>query len=157
MTLESVRAGGTIFFCGNGGSAADAQHTATEYVVRYQHGRRPLRALALTTDTSILTAARNGFSFDELFGCQIEALGRAGYLLMVHTMSGNSANCVRAIEVAKGLGMRCITLTAKDGGKVERLADLCLLVPTERTDRAQEIHIAIQHAICDVIDENVAH
>lgn len=156
LTRETVLAGGTIFFCGNGGSAADAQHMATEYVVRYQRARRPLRAIALTTDTSILTAAGNDFSFDEIFSRQIEALGRAGDLLMVHTTSGNSPNCVRALESARAIGMRTIALTAKDGGKVRALAELCLVVPTQRTDRAQEIHLAIQHAICDVIDEEIA-
>jgi len=156
LTREVALAGGTIFFCGNGGSAADAQHMSTEYVVRYQRKRRPLRSIALTTDTSILTAAGNDFSFDEIFSRQLEALGRKGDLLMVHTTSGNSPNCVRAIEAAKALGMKSIALTAKDGGKVKALADLCLVVPTQRTDRAQEIHLAIQHAICDVIDEEVA-
>ena len=156
MTLETVRAGGTVFFCGNGGSAADSQHLAAEYVVRYQRTRRPLRAIALTTDTSILTAAGNDFSFDEIFSRQIEALGRAGDLLMVHTTSGNSLNCVRAIEAAKALGMRTIALTAKDGGRVKGIADLCLVVPTQRTDRAQEVHLAIQHGICDVVDAEVA-
>jgi D-sedoheptulose 7-phosphate isomerase len=156
ITRETVMAGGTIFFCGNGGSAADAQHMATEYVVRYQRTRRPLRAIALTTDTSILTAAGNDFSFDEIFSRQIEALGRAGDLLMVHTTSGNSPNCVRAIEAARLLGMRSIALTAKDGGRVKGIVDLCLVVPTERTDRAQEVHLAIQHAICDAVDAEVS-
>ena len=155
MTLETVLGGGTIFFCGNGGSAADAQHMATEYVVRYQRTRRALRAIALTTDTSILTAVGNDFSFDQIFSRQVEALGRSGDLLMVHTTSGNSPNCVRAIEAAKAVGMRSIALTAKDGGRVKALADLCLIVPTNRTDLAQELHLSIQHAICDVVDAEV--
>jgi len=156
ITRETIHAGGTIFFCGNGGSAADAQHMSTEYVVRYMRKRRPLRSIALTTDTSILTAAGNDFGFDEIFSRQLEALGRKGDLLMVHTTSGNSSNCLKAIEAAKALGIRTIALTAKDGGKVKGMADICMVVPTERTDRAQEIHLAIQHAICDVIDEEVA-
>lgn len=156
LVRETVRAGGTLFFCGNGGSAADAQHVATEYVVRYARARRPLRALALTTDTSLLTAAANDFSFEEVFSRQVEALGRPGDLLVVHTTSGNSPNCVRAIEAARALGMRTLVLTARDGGRVRAIADLCLIVPTERTDRAQEIHLSIQHAICDAVDAEVA-
>lgn len=149
-TLES---GGTLFFCGNGGSAADAQHIATEYVVRYQRTRRALRAIALTTDTSLLTAAANDFSFEQVFSRQVEALGRAGDLLVVHTTSGNSPNCLRAVEAARALGMRTLALTARDGGAIRGMVDCCLVVPTDRTDRAQELHLAIQHAICDAVDD----
>ena len=156
MVRETVLAGGTLFFCGNGGSAADAQHLSTEYVVRYMRKRKALRAIALTTDTSILTAAGNDFSFDEIFSRQLEALGRAGDLLSVHTTSGNSPNCLKAVEAAKRLGMKTLVLTAKDGGRIRGMADLCLVVPTTRTDHAQEIHLAIQHAICDVVDAEVA-
>ena len=156
MVRETIASGGTLFFAGNGGSAADAQHIATEYVVRYQRARRALRAIALTTDTSLLTAAGNDFSFDEIFSRQVEALGRAGDLLVLHTTSGNSPNCLKAVEAAKKLGMKTLVLTAKDGGKIRAMADLCLVVPTNRTDRAQEIHLAIQHAICDVVDAEVA-
>jgi len=156
LVRDTVMSGGTLFFCGNGGSAADAQHMATEYTVRYLRTRRALRAIALTTDTSALTAAGNDFSFDEIFSRQVEALGRAGDLLIVHTTSGNSPNCLRAIEAAKVLGMKSLALTAKDGGKVRAVADLCLIVPTTRTDRAQEIHLAIQHGICDAVDAEVA-
>ena len=156
MVRETVQGGGTLFFCGNGGSAADAQHIATEYVVRYMRTRRPLRAIALTTDTSLLTAAANDFSFAEVFSRQVEALGRAGDLLVLHTTSGNSPNCLRAVEAARALGVRTLALTAKDGGKIRGMVDLCLVVPTEQTDRAQEIHLAIQHGICDAIDAETA-
>jgi len=156
ITRASLSAGGTLFFCGNGGSAADAQHIATEYTIRYLRARRALRAVALTTDTSALTAAGNDFSFDEIFSRQVEALGRPGDVLFVHTTSGNSPNCLRAIEVAKSLGLKTVALTAKDGGKVKGLADLTIIVPTTRTDRAQELHLAIQHAICDAVDAEVA-
>jgi D-sedoheptulose 7-phosphate isomerase len=156
ITRDSLSHGGTLYFCGNGGSAADAQHIATEYTIRYLRARRALRAVALTTDTSALTAAGNDFSFDEIFSRQVEALGRKGDVLFVHTTSGNSPNCLRAVEVAKALGMRTIALTAKDGGKVKGMADLTMIVPTTRTDRAQELHLAIQHAICDAIDAEVA-
>lgn len=156
LVRNTVDAGGTLFFVGNGGSAADAQHIATEYTIRYLRQRRALRAIALTTDTSALTAAANDFSFDEVFARQLEALGRPGDLLMVHTTSGNSPNCLRAVEVAKALGMKSVALTAKDGGKIRAVADLTIVVPTDRTDRAQEMHLNIQHAICDVIDAEVA-
>jgi D-sedoheptulose 7-phosphate isomerase len=156
ITRASLAAGGTLFFCGNGGSAADAQHIATEYTIRYLRTRRALRAIALTTDTSALTAAGNDFSFDEIFSRQVEALGRPGDVLFVHTTSGNSPNCLRAIDAAKALGMRTIALTAKDGGQVKSRAELTLIVPTTRTDRAQELHLAIQHAICDAVDAEVA-
>ena len=148
----TVRGGGTLLFCGNGGSAADAQHIATEYMVRYRRNRAPIRAIALTTDTSNLTACGNDFSFDEIFSRQVEGLGRPGDLLMIHTTSGNSPNCLRAAEVARRMGIGTIALTAKDGGRIRDVVDLCLIVPTDRTDRAQEIHLAIEHAICDALD-----
>ena len=155
MVRATLAAGGTLYFAGNGGSAADAQHIATEYTIRYLRTRRALRAVALTTDTSALTAAGNDFSFDDIFSRQVEALGRAGDLLFVHTTSGNSPNCLRAIEVAKGLGLKTVALTAKYGGKVRGMADVTIIVPTTRTDRAQELHLAIQHAICDAVDAEV--
>lgn len=156
MVRETLQGGGTLLFCGNGGSAADAQHLATEYVVRFRRTRRPLRAIALTTDTSLITAAANDFSYDEIFSRQVEALGRKGDLLIAHTTSGNSPNCLRAVETAKAMGIRSLVLTAKDGGKIRAMADLTLVVPTQITDLSQEIHLSIQHAICDVIDAEVA-
>jgi D-sedoheptulose 7-phosphate isomerase len=156
LVRETLDAGGTLLFCGNGGSAADAQHIATEYVVRFRRTRRALRALALTTDTSLLTAAANDLSFDEVFRRQVEALGRPGDLLVVHTTSGNSPNCLRALEAARAGGLRSLLLSAGDGGRAAALADLCVLVPTDRTDHAQELHLAIQHAICDLVDAAVA-
>jgi D-sedoheptulose 7-phosphate isomerase len=156
MVRETLQGGGTLLFCGNGGSAADAQHLATEYVVRFRRTRRPLRAIALTTDTSLITAAANDFSYDEIFSRQVEALGRKGDLLIAHTTSGNSPNCLRAVETAKSMGIRSLVLTAKDGGRIRAMADLTLVVPTQITDLSQEIHLSIQHAICDVIDAEVA-
>jgi len=156
LVRQTLHGGGTLFFAGNGGSAADAQHIATEYTIRYLRERRALRAIALTTDTSALTAAGNDYGFEVVFSRQLEALGRKGDLLMVHTTSGNSPNCLRVIDTAKAMGIRTVVLTAKDGGKARELADLCLIVPTERTDRAQELHLAIQHAICDAVDSEVA-
>ena len=146
--------GGTLFFCGNGGSAADAQHIATEYVVRYMKNRRAFPAIALTTDTSLLTAAGNDLGFDQVFARQVEALVRDGDLLVVHSTSGTSPNVVRAAEAARAKGAKVLVLTARDGGALRRLADLAIVVPTDRTDRAQEMHLAIQHVICELVEDN---
>lgn len=153
LVRETVARRGTLFFCGNGGSAADAQHLATEYVVRYTRNRKPYPAVALTTDSSLLTATGNDFGFDYIFSRQVEALARPGDLLVVHSTSGNSPNVVRAAEAARERGVAVLALTAKDGGALRALADVNVVVPTSRTDRAQEIHLCIQHAICDAIEE----
>ena len=152
MVQATVNRGGTLFFCGNGGSAADAQHIATEYVVRYRRERRAIAAIALTTDTSLLTAAANDYSFDQVFARQVEALCRPGDLLVMHTTSGNSPNLIRAAEAAKAKRVATLALSAKGGGPLAVLVDHCIVVPTDRTDRAQEIQLAIQHAICDSVD-----
>lgn len=152
MVRGAVQQGGTLLFCGNGGSAADAQHMATEYVVRYMRNRRAYPAIALTTDTSLLTAAGNDLGFDHIFSRQVEALGKPGDLLIIHSTSGNSPNVIRAAEVAKSMGIPVLALTKRDGGVLRRIADHTIVVPTDRTDRAQEIHLCIQHAICDAIE-----
>lgn len=152
MVQETVARGGTLLFCGNGGSAADAQHMATEYVVRYMRNRRAYPAIALTTDSSLLTATGNDFGFDHVFERQVEALGRAGDLLIIHSTSGNSPNVLLAADAARAKGIAVLALSAKDGGALKDRADLCIIVPTSRTDRAQEIHLCIQHAICDAIE-----
>ena len=151
----TVRRGGTLFFCGNGGSAADAQHLATEYVVRYMRDRRAYPAVALTTDTSLLTAAGNDYGFEHVFSRQIEALGKPGDLLVVHSTSGNSPNLLRAAEAARAKGLSVLALTARGGGQITRLADHSVIVPTHRTDRAQELHLCIQHIICDLIERDL--
>lgn len=156
LVRATVRRGGTLFFCGNGGSAADAQHVATEYVVRYKKERRAIAAIALTTDTSLLTAAANDYSFDQVFARQVEALCRPGDLLVVHTTSGNSPNLLEAAKAAKKKGVATLALSARGGGKIKSVVDLCIVVPTDRTDRAQEIHLAIEHAICEAIDDEVS-
>lgn len=156
MMQDTVNRDGTLFFCGNGGSAADAQHLATEYVVRYQRERRAIAAIALTTDTSLITATANDYSFDMIFARQIEALGKKGDLLVMHTTSGNSPNLIKAAEAARAKGMATLALSAKGGGPLAKVVDHCIVVPTDRTDRAQEIQMAIQHAICDQIDAAVA-
>ncbi|WP_373058351.1 SIS domain-containing protein [Gemmatimonas sp.] len=153
MVRTAVNQGGTLLFCGNGGSAADAQHIATEYVVRYMRNRRAYPAIALTTDTSLLTAAGNDFGFDHIFSRQIQALGKRGDLLIIHSTSGNSPNVLRAAEAAKEKGIPVLALTKRDGGALRLVADHTIVVPTDRTDRAQEIHLCIQHAICDAIEQ----
>ena len=155
MVRNTVRQGGTLLFCGNGGSAADAQHMATEYVVRYMRNRRAYPAIALTTDTSLITAAGNDLGFDHIFSRQIEALGKRGDLLIIHSTSGNSPNVLRAAEAATALGIPVLALTKRDGGALRLLADHTIVVPTDRTDRAQEIHLCIQHAICDAIEQTL--
>ncbi len=155
MVRTTVGQGGTLLFCGNGGSAADAQHMATEYVVRYMRNRRAYPAIALTTDTSLITAAGNDLGFDHIFSRQIEALGKSGDLLVIHSTSGNSPNVLRAAEAAKEKGIPVLALTKRDGGALRLLADHTIVVPTDRTDRAQEIHLCIQHAICDAIEQTL--
>ena len=157
--LELVRAtvarSGTLFFCGNGGSAADAQHMATEYVVRYMRNRRAYPAIALTTDTSLLTAAGNDIGFENVFSRQVEALAKPGDLLVIHSTSGNSPNVLRAAAAARGKGVKVLAFSARDGGALRALADHNVVIPTTRTDRAQELHLCIEHVICDVVEQGL--
>lgn len=155
MIRDTVQRGGTLFFCGNGGSAADAQHMATEYVVRYMRTRRALAAIALTTDTSLLTAAGNDLGFDLIFSRQVEALCRAGDLLIIHSTSGQSPNVLRAAEAARARGVDVLAFSARDGGPLRDLSDHSVIVPTQRTDRAQEIHLCIEHMICDLVEAGI--
>jgi len=155
MVQDTVRAGGTLFFCGNGGSAADAQHLATEYVVRYMRDRRAYPAIALTTDTSLLTAAGNDFGFEEIFARQVQALAKRGDLLVIHSTSGNSPNVLRAAEAARAQGVRVLAFSAGSGGKLRALADHAVVVPTTRTDRAQELHMCIEHLICEFVERGI--
>jgi D-sedoheptulose 7-phosphate isomerase len=155
MVRGTVRGGGTLLFCGNGGSAADAQHLATEYVVRYMRKRRAYPAVALTTDTSLLTAAANDLGFEHVFARQVEALAKSGDLLIIHSTSGSSPNVLRAAEAARARGVPVLALSARDGGALRTLADHCVVVPTDRTDRAQEIHLCIQHLICEIVEDEL--
>lgn len=155
MVQETVARGGTLFFCGNGGSAADAQHMATEYVVRYMRNRRAYPAIALTTDTSLLTAAGNDIGFENVFARQVEALARAGDLLIIHSTSGNSPNVLRAAEAAHAKGVPVLAFSARDGGALRGVADHSVVIPTSRTDRAQELHLCIEHIICDIVEQSL--
>ncbi len=151
----ALRAGGTLFFAGNGGSAADAQHIATEYVVRFHANRAPLRAVALTTDTSLLTACANDMGFDAVFARQVEAHGRPGDVLVLHSTSGDSPNVVRAAQSARARGVTVIAFLGRDGGRLKALADVALIVASEQTARIQEIHLALEHAICELVEERL--
>ncbi len=152
----ALRGGGTLFFAGNGGSAADAQHLAAEYVVRYHpRPRVALRAVALTTDTSLLTACANDLGFDEVFARQVEALAKPGDILILHSTSGESPNVVRAAQAAKAKGVFVVAFLGKSGGQLKDLADVSLVVPSEDTARIQELHLAMEHAICEMVEERL--
>ncbi|HEU5465846.1 MAG TPA: SIS domain-containing protein [Gemmatimonadales bacterium] len=150
-----LRGGGTLFFAGNGGSAADAQHIAAEYVVRYQTTRPGLSAIALTTDTSVLTACANDLGFDEVFARQVESHVRPGDLLVLHSTSGESPNVIRAAQSAKARGVPVVAFLGKSGGPLKALADVALVVPADETARIQELHLAIEHIICDIVEERM--
>jgi len=154
--LETVRAGDTLFFCGNGGSAADAQHLAAEYVVRFQRERAPIAAIALTADTSILTAGGNDYGFESIFERQVRALARQGDLLIMHSTSGESENLLRAAAAARTLDVATAALLAKGGGRLAGEVDLAIVVPTDSTARAQEVHLTIGHIVCDLVDRAIA-
>jgi D-sedoheptulose 7-phosphate isomerase len=150
--VAALQGGGTLWFAGNGGSAADAQHIATEYVVRYGHTRRALPAVALTTDTSLLTACGNDLGFDEIFARQIEALARPGDLVVLHSTSGDSPNVVRAAQAARAKGVTVVALLGKGGGAVRRLLDDAVVIPSDQTSHIQELHLALEHAICAIVE-----
>ena len=153
--VAALRGGGTLFFAGNGGSAADAQHLATEYVVRYQSNRPALRAVALTTDSSLLTACANDMGFDAVFARQVEALARRGDVLSLHSTSGDSPNVIRAAQAAKARGVTVVGLLGHSGGRLKDLVDVALTVPSDDTARIQEIHLAIEHVICEMVEERL--
>jgi len=150
-----LRKGGTLFFCGNGGSAADAQHLAAEYVVRFSRDRRGLPAMALTTDTSVLTAAANDLGFEHVFSRQVEALGREGDCLVLHSTSGESENLLRAAEAARKRGMKTLAFLAKGGGRLSAIVHRAVVIPTASTARAQEVHLALGHIICELVERGL--
>jgi D-sedoheptulose 7-phosphate isomerase len=153
--LASVTSGGKVLACGNGGSAADAQHFAAEFVGRYERERPELGAIALTTDSSIITAIANDYDFTVIFSKQVRALGVAGDVLLAISTSGNSANIIAAIEAAHAREMTVVALTGKGGGKIGALlreTDVHICVPHDRTARIQEVHLLTLHCICDGVD-----
>lgn len=149
---ERMRAGGKVMFCGNGGSAADAQHLATELQGRYLRDRRALAAIALTTDSSALTAIGNDYGFAEVFARQLQGLARPGDVLVAISTSGDSENVVRAAGEARQMGLLVVGLTGRSGGRLAPLCDFAIRVPADGTPRIQELHIAVGHAICGHIE-----
>ena len=158
LMVITLRQGGKILIFGNGGSAADAQHMAAEFVNRFLINRRPLAAIALTTDTSIITSIGNDFSFDEIFSKQMQALGKSEDLALGISTSGSSVNVIKAIEVAIEIGMRTAVLTgglAGDGGELGSLADITLNVPTVKTQHIQEVHLWVEHLLCELVEREI--
>jgi D-sedoheptulose 7-phosphate isomerase len=155
VAAGALEAGGKLLFCGNGGSAADAQHLATEYVVRFRRDRRALAAVALTTDTSLLTAASNDYGFDHVFARQVSAIGRRGDVLFLHSTSGESRNLLEAAKAARENGLVTVALLARGGGALRHYVEHAIVLATDEGAHAQELHLAIGHAICDAVERRL--
>ena len=154
--IKSLKSGGKVLIFGNGGSAADSQHIAAEFVNRYLKERKALSALALTTDSSILTSIPNDGSFEDVFSRQIEALGNKGDVAWGITTSGKSANILKAFQTAKALGLKTIAFTGQEKGRVEKTVDCSVSVPSKSTPRIQELHITLAHIVCELVEESFA-
>jgi len=155
LLIETVDRGGKILLCGNGGSAADAQHIEAELVARLKTERRAIPAIALTTNTSTLTALANDYDFSRIFVRQVEAFGAAGDVLIGISTSGNSQNVIAALKYAAQKGLKTVALTGGDGGAMTAIAGLSVVVPSKNTQRIQECHIAIAHIVCDLLEQSV--
>ncbi len=155
MWVDAISKGGKVIFCGNGGSAADAQHLAAELMGRFRFDRDPMAALSLTVDTSALTAIGNDYGFENVFSRQLRGIGRAGDVLVGMSTSGNSANVVKAFEVARELGIRTIGLTGQAPGKMGECSDILLAMPSPTTSHIQEGHIVVGHLICGLTEERL--
>jgi D-sedoheptulose 7-phosphate isomerase len=153
--LRTLQGGGKLMFCGNGGSAADAQHLAAEYMIRFNENRQALPAIALTTDTSVLTAGASDLGFEHVYERQVQALARPGDLLVIHSTSGQPESLIRAAEAARRAGAGTVALLAKGGGRLRDRVDLAVVVPTDSTAHAQEIHLAIGHIVCELVDRSL--
>jgi len=153
LIAATLSQGGKLLLCGNGGSASDSQHIAAELTGRFLKDRRPLAAVALTTDTSALTSIANDYSFDEVFSRQVMGLGRKGDCLLAISTSGNSRNVLRAVDAARAAGIRVIGLLGRDGGALRTLCDVAIVVPSATTARIQEAHIFIGHTLCAMVEE----
>ena len=156
IIIDTFRNGRKVLLCGNGGSAADAQHIAAEFVGRYETERIALPAIALTTDTSALTALANDYDFERIFSRQVDALAQAGDCLIAISTSGNSPNVISAVMAARKLGCRIVGMTGAQGKKLAGLSDACLMVPSDRTARIQEAHITAAHVWCEMVDAAMA-
>ena len=155
LIAKAVLSGRRVYLCGNGGSAADAQHIAAEFVGRFQKERRPLPALALTTDTSALTAIANDYAYDDVFARQLAAFGQENDVLIAISTSGNSANVIKACDIAKELGMKVVTLTGAGGGALASVANVAIHVPSDKTSHIQEMHIAVGHMLCGFTEDSL--
>ncbi|MBO9324028.1 MAG: D-sedoheptulose 7-phosphate isomerase [Roseiflexus sp.] len=153
--VETFRRGGKLLLCGNGGSAADAQHIAAEFVSRFRRERRGLPAIALTTDTSILTAISNDYGYERVFARQVEALGRPGDMVIGISTSGISASVIAAMRAARNGGMATVGFTGASGGTLVDHVDLCLCVPSHNTARIQEVHITVAHVVCEIVERTL--
>lgn len=156
LIYKTIQTGNKILICGNGGSAADSQHIATEFVGRYETERRAIPAIALTTDTSLLTAVTNDYDFERVFSRQVEALGKEGDLLIAISTSGNSPNVISAAMTARNIGCKVLGMTGANGKKLASLCDECFMVPESRTARIQEAHITVAHIWCEMVDKKIA-
>jgi D-sedoheptulose 7-phosphate isomerase len=154
MVVETLKNGNKVLLCGNGGSAADAQHIAAELTGRYKSERRGLPGIALTTDTSALTAIGNDYGYDRVFDRQVEALANKGDLIIGISTSGNSENIISALKLGRELGCKTLGLSGRDGGLMNDICDINLVVPSNDTPRIQEMHILFGHTICQIVDEN---
>jgi len=154
---SAIASGGKILFCGNGGSAADSQHLATEFIIRLSHDiKRPaIASIALTTDTSLLTAGANDIGYDNVFARQVEGLGREGDCLVGISTSGNSASIIKAFEMAKSKGVKTIALLGGTGGKIKGMADCEIIIPSSNTQRIQEGHITVGHIVCESVEREL--
>lgn len=153
--VQSLKSGGKLMFCGNGGSAADSQHLAAEFTGRFNKDRAPLAALALSTDTSALTCIANDYAFDQVFARQVLALGKPGDCLIAISTSGKSANVIAAVEAARSLNIHCIGLLGRDGGTLIKMCDVAIVVPNQVTARIQEAHILIGHSLCGAVEQKL--
>ena len=156
LVIETLNNGNKLLLCGNGGSAADAQHIAAELTGRYKTERRGLPGIALTTDTSALTAIGNDYGYDRVFDRQVEALANKGDLIIGISTSGNSKNIVSALQLGKELGCKTLGFSGRDGGAMNEVCDINLVVPSNNTPRIQEMHILFGHTICQIIDNEVS-